>query len=114
MRTVLAMLLLAGPAMAEDWARLDGPGITAALTARVLGYEGGATQNFYADGRTLYESGGSPSWGTWRVEGDRYCSRWPPRDAWDCYAVEAEARGLDLRFVGEGGAVTTGRYQDLR
>lgn len=107
-------LLIATPAAAEDWRALPGAEIAQALTARSLVYEGGATQDFRADGRTLYEAGGAPSWGTWRVEGDRYCSQWPPRDAWDCYAVEAEARGLDLRFVGEGGDLTVGRYNDLQ
>jgi hypothetical protein len=109
---ILALVMLAAPAAAEDWRALTGAEITAALTARVLAYDG-ATQNFFADGRTLYEAGG-PSWGAWRVDGDRYCSQWPPRDAWDCYAVEAEARGLDLRFVGKGGEVTVGRYVDLQ
>ncbi len=111
---MLCALLLATPAVAEDWRPLTGPGITAALSARVLGYDGGATQNFFADGRTLYEVAGAPSWGRWRVEGDRYCSQWPPREAWVCYGVEAEAAGLDLRFVGDSGEVTTGRYQDLQ
>ncbi len=109
---MIAALLFASPALAEDWRPLTGAEIAQALTARSLVYEGGATQDFFADGRTLYEAG-SPSWGHWRVEGDRYCSQWPPREAWDCYAVEAEAGGLGLRFVGGSGEVTAGRYDDL-
>jgi len=46
MRTMLALLaVLPGfgpaPALAEGWERLDGPGITAALAARVPGYPDG-------------------------------------------------------------------------
>ncbi len=108
---VLAVLSLGpAPVLAQEWGRLSGPEITRALTARVLGYDDGTTQDFLADGRTLAAGG----WGRWRVEGDRYCSAWPPSDVWACYLVEREARGLDIRFTGEGGAVTVGRYVDLQ
>ncbi len=111
MLRIIAMLLLAAwPAAAEDWQVLRGDAVRQALAARVLAYDGGATQNFFADGRTLYDSG-SPSWGLWRVDGDLYCSQWPPADRWDCYAVERN--GLDIRFVAAGGNTTIGRYIDL-
>ena len=104
-----------GVVMAGDWQVLDGAAISRALSARVLQYAGGARQDFKADGRTLYESGGGssgggPSWGSWRVEGDRYCSVWPPSDRWACF--EVAARGLEIRFR-EDGADTIGRYVDL-
>lgn len=89
---------------------LDGQGITAALSARVVQYTGGQRQDFFADGRTVYESGGSPSWGQWRVEGDRYCSVWPPSDRWSCY--EVASKGLEIRFQ-DGGEATVGQYVDL-
>jgi hypothetical protein len=108
---VLAIALLAGPVAAEEWQVLSGAQVRDALAARVLGYADGATQNFFADGRTLYEKG-SPSWGRWRVEGDRYCSVWPPSDRWACYGVER--RGIDIRFSADGGAQTVGRYVDLQ
>jgi hypothetical protein len=111
-RAALALALSVTPALAGDWTPLTGPEITAALTARTLGYEGGGTQTFFADGRTLYDGGG-PEWGRWRVEGDRYCSVWPPSDRWTCYGVERHARGLDLRFVAEDGTPSDGRYIDL-
>jgi hypothetical protein len=106
----LVMLVLCWPAMvlAEDWQPLDGAGIATALAARVLVYDGGALQDFFADGRTLYED----QWGHWEVRGDRYCSVWPPSDRWACYAVAI--RGIDLRFTAEGGAETVGRYTDLQ
>lgn len=109
--TLLAVLLSAAPALAEDWQRLDDAGITTALSARVLLYEEGSTQNFFTDGQTLYEAGGVESWGTWWVEGGLYCSTRPPCDIPACYGVEVQ--GVDLRFTSKGGEVTVGRYQDL-
>ena len=111
MRRAILCLLLVTPAWAEDWRRLEDVGITAALSARVLQYEDGATQNFFTDGRTLYEAGAGESWGKWWVEGGQYCSTWPPSDVPACYTVEAQ--GLDVRFTGKGGDVTVGRYVDL-
>jgi hypothetical protein len=115
MRLVLAgvMVLTAGIAQAQDWGTLTGPEIAEALTARRVIYETGAAQEFRADGVTTYESRGNISAGSWRVEGDRYCSQWPPRDAWDCYDLSRSADGLDLRFTGDAGDVTAGRYGDL-
>jgi hypothetical protein len=115
MQRMAVMVALVWPCagLAEDWTPLDGPAITAALSARVLAYPGGDTQNFFADRRTLYE-GGSAQWGQWRVQGDRYCSQWPPSDRWDCYAIDRAAGGLDLRFRPDRGAPTVGRYIDLQ
>lgn len=111
MRALMIWLCLTFPVLAEDWRALDGPGITAALAARVLRYEDGSTQNFFQDGRTLYEAGAGESWGKWWVEGDQYCSTWPPSDVPACYGVDV--LGLDVRFTGKSGDVSVGRYQDL-
>ena len=111
MRALLIWFCLTIPALAEDWRVLDGPGITAALAARVLQYQDGSTQNFFAGGRTLYEAGGGKSWGKWWVEGNKYCSTWPPSDGTACYGVEV--LGLDVRFTSKGGEVSVGRYVDL-
>ncbi len=114
MRTALMIFLLStAPAMADDWATLTGDQISIALIARVLAYTGGETQQFNADGTTLYESP-DISRGQWRVTGDEYCSQWPPSDRWSCYTVQAEAAGLDIRFIAGDGSVSTGRYIDLR
>ncbi|MBN8631618.1 MAG: hypothetical protein J0L76_12255 [Rhodobacterales bacterium] len=111
LRSALLVLCLVSPVRAGEWTALDDAGITVALAARVLRYEDGSSQNFFQDGRTLYEAGGGESWGKWWVEGGKYCSSWPPSDVAACYAVEA--RGLDVRFTGQGGEVSVGRYQDL-
>jgi hypothetical protein len=107
-----ALVVLAVPALAEDWVRLTGPEITQALSARVLAYGNGGMQNFRADGSTLYESG-PPSTGRWRVEGNRYCSVWPPSELWTCYDIDRSASGLDIRFVADDRTETIGRYVDL-
>lgn len=109
MALVLALLALAMTrmALAEDWQRLDGPGIAEALAGRILIYEGGQVQSFLADGTTRYDD----EVGKWRVQGDQYCSTWPPRESWTCYALEQS--GPQLRFIGEVGNATVGVYNDL-
>jgi hypothetical protein len=111
MRVMMLWLCLAIPALAEDWRRLDDAGISAALSARVLQYEDGSTQNFFPDGRTLFAAGAGESWGKWWVDGEQYCSTWPPSDVAACYGVDAQ--GLDVRFTSKGGDVSVGRYVDL-
>ena len=109
MRRFALLLFCATPVAAQDWVPLDGAGIAAALTDRVVAYEN-ARQDFRASGRTLYSFGGRDSWGYWRVEGDLYCSQWPPSDLWTCYAVEVA--GDRVRFVGDGDDITAGTYAD--
>lgn len=104
----LTTLLLATPALAEKWKPIDGPAIRQALESRTLIYEDGTTQDFRPDGKTLY---GKDSWGGWRVEGDRYCSVWPPSDRWACYDMAQD--GLRLKFIADDGSETIGTYGDL-
>lgn len=95
----LALLLAAGPAVAEDWLPLSGPDIAEALTGRTLAWAD-TTQDFRASGKTLYIHKGRESWGNWEVRADQYCSQWPPNSLWACYDM---ARSGDrLRFIGEG------------
>jgi hypothetical protein len=109
MALVLSMISLMMPlhALAEDWQRLEGTKIAQALAGRSLIYEGGQVQSFQADGTTRYDD----EVGKWRVQGDQYCSTWPPRDSWTCYALEQS--GQQLRFIGEVGNITVGTYNDL-
>jgi hypothetical protein len=111
MKWVMLLMVWTSPVFAEDWQKLDSDGINKALTARVLQYSQ-ATQNFFADGRTLYESP-LPSWGEWRVQNDQYCSVWPPQNIWVCYDIERDDSGLHIRFVSDSGTITTGTYIDL-
>ncbi len=110
-RMILVLTVLASPASAAEWQKLNDEEILQALVSRVLQYSN-AIQNFFADGRTLYEEG-QPSWGRWLVSGDRYCSVWPPSTEWTCYDLEQHERGLMLRFISDSGTITKGVYIDL-
>ncbi len=103
----LFCLLLAPPALAEDWHPLDGPAIRTALESRSLIYDDNTTQDFRPDGRTLY---GTDSWGKWRVDGARYCSAWPPSHAWACSDMAQD--GLRLKFISDDGSESIGTYND--
>ena len=81
---VLALQLLPAAAVAET--PLTGAEI-AALLPGVVALGEGTRQTFLADGGTLYTDARGPSAGRWRVEGDRYCSQWPPAESWACYGV---------------------------
>jgi hypothetical protein len=107
-RMATALVFWAGVAAAEDWQALDGAAITTALQGRSLNY-GDASQNFEAGGLTVYFAD-QPSTGAWRVEGDQFCSQWPPSDSWACYDVEATEGAV--RFIGADGSVTEGTYME--
>lgn len=91
-----------------EFRALSGTEIEAALDDVTVVYEGGAVQTFYASGRTLYNAG-RDSWGSWRVQGDQYCSEWPPNAGWDCYDMDTD--GTELRFISDRGHITVGRVQ---
>jgi hypothetical protein len=109
----LPTLALACMAQAQDWQPLDEATIKDALTARLLAYGDGATQQFNADGSTIYTKH-KPSSGQWRTQANQYCSQWPPSDRWTCYDVARSADGLDIRFTASDASTTTGRYTDLQ
>ena len=92
----------------ETWAPMSGAEIRAALSDRSLQYKS-AHQEFNASGQTRYVAG-RESWGSWRVEGDTYCSQWPPSTLWACYTMTQ--RGNAVRFIGKEGDVTEGVYLD--
>ncbi|WP_415920207.1 hypothetical protein [Tateyamaria sp. SN6-1] len=108
-RFALMMVALCAPAQAGTWVTLEGAEIRAALEGRDIIYEN-ARQDFRASGRTLYVFGGRDSWGYWRVEGDQYCSQWPPSDLWACYGVAVS--GNRVRFIGTGDDITEGVYAE--
>ena len=108
MRLVCLLAALPTGLLADAWEPPNGDAIRAALTGRTLEYAN-ARQDFRASGRTLYNAG-QDSWGYWRIEGDAYCSQWPPSDLWACYRVEQ--KGTLLRFIGSADDITEGRYAD--
>ncbi|NRB02249.1 MAG: hypothetical protein HRU30_03200 [Rhodobacteraceae bacterium] len=102
------LLLMPGAVLAEDWTKLTGAEVHAALEGRTLQYKN-AWQDFRASGRTLYNAG-RDSWGYWGVRDDQYCSMWPPSDIWACYDLERS--GDKLRFVGDHNDITEAVYRD--
>ena len=106
MIAIITLLLGAFPALADDWAAMSGPEINAALTDAKVIYEDG-WQSFHANGRTLYVVG-PESWGNWQVQGDQYCSQWPPSNHWDCYDMTQNISRSKIRFISPGGRVFEG------
>jgi hypothetical protein len=51
-------------------------------------------QIFQKAGVTLYIEGNAQSQGLWKVEGDSYCSVWPPSEHWACYTVTQDANKI--------------------
>lgn len=95
-------------AIAEERA-LTGPEIRALIEGNtVIGesVSGSYTQYFDPTGLTTYaDEGAEPTEGRWRVEGDQYCSTWPPGEAWICYDVTADlaASPPTITWIGESG-----------
>jgi hypothetical protein len=79
---------------------LTGAEITTVLSERSL-YADGVEQIFRKSGQTFYLQNGSSSSGSWKVEGDQYCSVWPPNPAWACYGVLQD--GDSIIFVSRSG-----------
>lgn len=94
-----------------DWEKLGAVKITQVLSARTLAYSSTISQKFNASGRTLYDTG-TPSWGYWRVQGDQYCSQWPPQNNWTCYDLYISKDGVSIKFAGSGNNVSVGKYID--
>lgn len=94
------LVVFASSAIADE-KKLTGPEITAALTDKVLTAKTDATQIFQKSGVTFYSENGSQSQGSWKVEGDKYCSQWPPNQAWPCYDVLKD--GTKITFVSDSG-----------
>ena len=100
-----SMMLLQGALAAE--VQLSGAQITDLLTDNVLYGEsdGRATdQIFQKNGVTYYHIGSGQSQGQWKVEGDQFCSQWPPNPAWVCYDVTRE--GQHVVFISRTGERT--------
>jgi hypothetical protein len=107
----LALLSLAAAistAQAE-YQPLSGPQVRHLLSGQVATGQN-FVQTFGADGSTTYVyQNGNPSRGSWRVEGDKYCSKWPPAGGWACYDMTRESAGDNVdrvRWIDATGDVT--------
>ncbi|MEO6609040.1 MAG: hypothetical protein ABIN69_11290, partial [Aestuariivirga sp.] len=86
---------------------LSGAGIAALLTdATLYGSENGqpAEQVFQKSGATFYSIPNGQSQGEWKIEGNKYCSAWPPNPTWVCYDVIND--GAAVTFVSPSGKRT--------
>lgn len=89
MRALMILLLLANSVVAEP-TKLSGDAIATLLTDKMLYAkinDKDASQLFMKNGATFYSVGGAQTQGEWKVEGDKYCSVWPPNPTWVCYDV---------------------------
>ncbi len=102
MRWWPVLLLLASPALAGE-AALSGGEIRGLLPTIVAVGET-SRQTFSDTGSTEYVDRGTPSTGRWWVEGDRYCSSWPPTDATACYDVLRDGARL-IWVASDGGRI---------
>jgi hypothetical protein len=86
----LALLLIVSvsPAAAEE-RNLAGAQIRALLPTIIV-RGNGTSQTFSASGETTYADDGRDSHGRWSVEGDLYCSVWPPNETKACYGIAVE------------------------
>ncbi|MDX1710226.1 MAG: hypothetical protein R3316_03715 [Rhodovibrionaceae bacterium] len=116
MRTFVSLFLatlLVLPALstnaADEEQPLTGAEIKAALSGNtVFGEQDGTKwkQYFAPDGSTTYISGDDdPSPGKWRVDGDTFCSLWPPASDWDCYDMtgDLDASPPSVTWIYQGG-----------
>ncbi len=68
----------------------------------VITFGKGSRQTFSSDGTTAYSQGGRYSAGRWQVQGDKYCSQWPPNTSWACYGVIIDE--TENRIIWEDGS----------
>ena len=105
----LLMLIAMGSSFAAE-RQLTGAEITEFLpTIRANGSN--SSQTFEASGATDYNSAGRPTIGQWRVEGDKYCSVWPPVTIWKCYGVVVDKEKKRIFWVEENGVREKNRYE---
>ncbi|SMO35364.1 hypothetical protein SAMN06265380_101187 [Ruegeria faecimaris] len=108
-RFALILSLWPGVAAATEFWPLTGDEIAEAFSGKKLTYGDGIWQTFDQSGVTHYFSG-RPSTGKWAVQGDQYCSVWPPSDIWACYDVLQS--GVIIRFIDDAGEITDGYYPE--
>jgi hypothetical protein len=84
---------------------MTGAEIAAVLEGATVTYQDGAWQTFSAGATTYHAS--EASRGTWTVQGDRYCSVWPPAASVACYDVTGDG-GDGVRFIADDGTVFEG------
>ena len=98
-KILLVSLFFIGSAQAAE-VPLSGTEIQLILSDKIL-YSKDVEQIFQKSGVTFYISGGNQSQGNWKIEGDKYCSQWPPNQAWACYDITRD--GKKITFISKDG-----------
>jgi hypothetical protein len=98
-KLLLISLLLISSAKAGE-TKLTGAEMQAILYDKIL-YGKDVEQIFQKSGATFYSAGGSQSQGNWKIEGEKYCSQWPPNEAWACYDITQD--GDRITFISKDG-----------
>ncbi len=101
-RILLASLLLIGTAQAAE-TKLTGAAMQTILYDKIL-YAKDTEQIFQKSGVTFYSTGGNQSQGNWKIDGEQYCSQWPPNQAWTCYGMTQD--GNKITFISKSGERT--------
>ena len=89
---------------------LTGPEIAPFLQGIVSMGEN-SRQTFSHDGTTSYSENGRYSAGRWQVQGDKYCSQWPPNTAWACYNVTIDEEAGTIIWQDGSDNPETGTYK---
>ncbi len=80
--------------------KLSGAEMQAILYDKIL-YGKDVEQIFQKSGVTFYLAGGNQSQGNWKIEAEKYCSQWPPNEAWACYDIVQD--GNKITFISKDG-----------
>ena len=101
-KILLASLLLISTAQAAE-TKLSGVEMQTILNDKIL-YGKDTEQIFQKSGVTFYSSGGNQSQGNWKIDGEKYCSQWPPNQSWACYDIMQD--GNKITFISKDGVRT--------
>jgi hypothetical protein len=103
----LAFLVITNIAHAEPQ-KLNGAEISALLSDKTiysLPAAAPSEQIFQKAGSTFYSENGNQSQGEWNIQGDKYCSVWPPSQSWVCYDMTRD--GNLVSFISPSGKISS-------
>jgi hypothetical protein len=95
---LISLLMISSAHAAER--KLSGAEMQVILYDKIL-HGKDAEQIFQKSGVTFYSAGGNQSQGNWKIDGEKYCSQWPPNEAWACYDMMQD--GNKVIFISKDG-----------
>ena len=104
--TLICFIAFFIPAHAESQ-KLNGAEIMQLLNDKIIYNVPGAStseQIFQKSGVTFFSESGNQSQGNWNIQGDKYCSVWPPSQTWVCYDMTRD--GNTLNFISPSGKIS--------